>query len=516
MDGFSFHSYYQAPALEKLSGNYRNWLKESGHESMPLWLTECGHAWKRGTERPPVDQDWDSAVDITMKGVEARCCGVERYFPFVYPYYDEGERNFGMTDKLGTPCRSIAAYIQLIHVLSGSEYIGDLKINDSDVLRARTFEPLTSDSGINNQKELITVLYTGKLSKQKMLKIPVGKIKKIESIFGEPLRLSDNSELLIQSNNLYYVWFDKASLNNQLNIDTEAMKLLQSSRKPRKRNENIPPVIVRFLFDKEKTSTHPEGYFIPHDAENPLPLKFRVFNLEQNERKYDLRFEINQTAKSRNGVVVAGQGFTDVPWNLPLEKKQPFTDHFRTLHVTVNNNNNRPLVLNFIEGATWDGAVSTTKNVRELSIKDLSCWHKNAPAICVLEMESTGNIWRMTATFNAEGDRWVYPRFQLPDNMNLSNDSGIIVEARCFGNADTRFFLFEKSGSGYISGQVFKSDGLWHVVKLPFAQFQHAGSTCPDENNQLDLDQVNFISLGANSRVPKCVLEIKRIAVYSN
>jgi hypothetical protein len=41
-------------------------------------------------------------------------------------------------------------------------------------------------------------------------------------------------------------------------------------------------------------------------------------------------------------------------------------------------------------------------------------------------------------------------------------------------------------------------------------------TTPPDENNQLDLDQVNVISIGANSNTSKCVLEIKRIAVLLN
>ncbi|MDR0337799.1 MAG: glycoside hydrolase family 5 protein [Planctomycetaceae bacterium] len=516
MDGFSFHSYDHASSLEKLIKNYRNWLDDSGYTSMPLWLTECGRPWKRGTERPSAEQDLISAVDITMKGVESRCCGVERYFPFVYPYYDERESNFGMMDKLGTPCRSIAAYIQLIHVLSGSEYVGDLKIDDSAVLRARVFEPFMLKSGIDDRNEFITVLYTGLLPQQKTLKIPVGKIKKVESIFGEPLKLSDNGELLIQSKSLYYVWFDRVSLANQLNTDTEAMKLYQSAKKPRKRNENIPPVVVRFQYDKEKLAASPDGYFISHNAENSLPMKFRVFNLDQNERKYDLRFEIEQMTDYRNEVVVAGQGFTDVQWDFPLEKSKLSTGELQKLRVTVNDDKNRPLVLNFRGEATWDGVISTTKKIRELSINDLSRWHKNAPAICVLEMESNNNVWRMTATFNREGDRWVYPRFQLPDDIDLSNDSGMIVEARCIGNALPRFFLFEKSGSGYINGPVFKSDGCWHVIKLPFTQFQHAGSTRPDENDQLDLDQVRFISLGANSNEPKCVLEIKKLAVYSD
>jgi hypothetical protein len=515
IDGFSFHTYDHAPELEKLIGNYRNWLKESGHESMPLWITECGRAWKRGAERPPVDQDWISAVDIIMKGVESRCCGVERYFPFVYPYYDEWEKNFGMMDKHGTPCRSIAAYIQLIHVLSGSEYVGDLQIDDSAVLRARVFEPFAFNTGIGRRKELITVLYTGTLPKQKNLKISVGNIKKIESIFGEPLKLSDNSELSIQPNSLYYVWFDKASITGHLKTNTKAMELYQSARKSQRRKDKIPEVVLRFQYDKEKLSATPNGYFIFQDIENPLPMKFRVFNLNQNEAKYHLRFEIGSITDTRNEVVVAGQGFTDVVWNLPLDKKFS-TGEFQTLRVTVNGNKNRPLVLNIRSETIWNDAVLLTKNIDKLPITDLSRWHKNAPKICVPEMESVDGIWRMTATFTKEGDRWVYPRFKLPDNMNLSNASGIIVEARCIGNALPRFFLFEKSGSGYINGPIFKSDERWHVIKLPFTQFQHSASTRPDENNQLDLDQVNFISLGVNCKELKCVLEIKRIAVYSD
>ncbi|MDR2757208.1 MAG: beta-galactosidase [Planctomycetaceae bacterium] len=520
MDGFSFHSYDRAPALEKLIENYRSWLKESGYESMPLWLTECGRSWKRGPERPPVDQDLVSAVDITMKAVESRCCGIERYFAFVYPYYDENKNNFGMMDKLGTPCRSLAAYTQLTHVLSGSEYVGDLKIDDSAVLRARTFEPSALDSRINNQKELITVLYTGTLSKQKMLKIPVGKIKRIESLFGEPLKLSDDSELLLQPNNLYYVWFDKASIIDHLETTTNAMKLYQSAKKTRKHNEKIPEVVLRFQYNQEKLSTTPDGYFIPQNIENLLPMTFRVFNLGQKEKKYNLCFEIGETADHKNGVVVAGQGFTDVVWNLPLEKAGLSTGNIQPLRVTVDEDKNRSLVLNLRGEATWDGAVSGVKNVRKFPINDHSRWQKNIASIGTVEIESKDNILRMTATFNKDGDRWVYPRFKLPDDVNLSNASGIIVEARCTGNALPRFFLFEKSGSGYInsfhSAPIFASDGDWHVIKLPFTQFQHNVATPSDVNGQLDLDQINFISVGANSKEPKCTLEIKRIAVYSN
>ena len=62
-----------------------------------------------------------------MKGVEARACGVARYFPFVLPYYDENNNNFGMTDRRGSPMLSLAAYAQMIRVLGQDSYLGDLK-----------------------------------------------------------------------------------------------------------------------------------------------------------------------------------------------------------------------------------------------------------------------------------------------------------------------------------------------------------------------------------------------------
>ncbi|MCL2349483.1 MAG: glycoside hydrolase family protein, partial [Planctomycetaceae bacterium] len=91
IDVFSFHTYDRAPAMEALIEKYQRL-------NLPLWLTECGRPWKKGPGRPPVEQDLESVTDIVMKGVESKCCGVARYFPFVLPYYEENDNNFGMLD----------------------------------------------------------------------------------------------------------------------------------------------------------------------------------------------------------------------------------------------------------------------------------------------------------------------------------------------------------------------------------------------------------------------------------
>ncbi len=140
IDAFSFHNYGEAMGMEAFIERYRTWLEQSGAGSMPLWITECGRPWKKGPDRPAAEQDAASALEITMKAVESRACGIARYFPFVYPYYDEGPNNFGMMDKRGTPLRSMAAYAQLIRVLAGLQYQGDLNRKPAEILRPRVWK----------------------------------------------------------------------------------------------------------------------------------------------------------------------------------------------------------------------------------------------------------------------------------------------------------------------------------------------------------------------------------------
>jgi hypothetical protein len=87
VDGVSFHTYDPALDMQGMVGRYRAWLKASGKERLPLWVSESGLPWESGPDRPPPDQAADSALEITMKGIESRACGIARYFPFVYTFY---------------------------------------------------------------------------------------------------------------------------------------------------------------------------------------------------------------------------------------------------------------------------------------------------------------------------------------------------------------------------------------------------------------------------------------------
>ena len=122
-------------------------------------------------------------------------------------------------------------------------------------------------------------------------------------------------------------------------------------------------------------------------------------------------------------------------------------------------------------------------------------------------------VWRMFATFG-DGDRWVYPIFAIPQEINFSKGDGLLLWARCIGDAKPSLMLYD-GGSGYMVAPAINNDGDWHVVKLPFERFVHTGATAPDLNGKLDLDQVRKFSFGANCHGANCVLELKKVALYA-
>ncbi len=496
VDGFSFHTYDRAPSMARIAGEYRDWLAKHGKGSLPLWLTECGRPWKKGPKRPEIAEDWTSAVDITMKGVESRCCGVDRYFPFVYPYYEENDNNFGMMDRLGTPTRSFAAYVQLIRMLAGTVYTGGWKIDEPEILRARTF--------YRPENETVLVLCTGKLETPTSWPLP-GNVRGVESATGEPIAVGPDGTIPLASENLVYVVLDSERRpESGLSTAADAIAVKTPS-----------PIVLRYQFDKERVLARPQGYTLKRTDEKPLPIAIRVFNLADQSETISLRFTASNLPVETKPVSVPGEGFADVVWELP--PSVPEWARGEPLKVRIDTDKGETLVLSFKGEATWDGLLSTVGNITEILVGEMGRWVKNAPPICTSNFEKPGAgeqaVWRMFASFG-EGDRWTFPKFELPPTIDLAKGDGLLVWARCIGEAKPSLMLFESNGVGYFVAPIIKNDGEWHAVKLPFERFVHVGATGSDPNGKLDLDQVRSFSFGANSQGPNCVLELKKIALY--
>lgn len=269
LDVVSFHTYFRTDAMEAMVQTYRSWLKASGKEAMPLWITESGRPWPRGTERPPKSKCAHSALDITMKAIEARACGVAAYFPFVYVYYEEREHNFAMMGKELTPLRAMAAYVQAISALGHKPYRGDLKVSDPAIQRARVF---------GNNSQSVVVLYTGKSGSSVKLDLP---FTRLQGIDGRTVSAKEPGQIPV-TDGLVYAWCDSAKIADMLRTDTTATRLYAISRQAPPRRPKPSPIVMQPVIDLKKVTASTAGYAIPADLAARFPLGVRIHNLGEH------------------------------------------------------------------------------------------------------------------------------------------------------------------------------------------------------------------------------------------
>jgi len=343
IDVFSFHTYGRAPEMEGLVEKYRAWLMDYGRESMPLWLTECGRPWKTGPGRPPVDQDAESALDITMKAVEAKACGIDRYFAFVYPYFEEGKNNFGMMGREATPLRSFAAYAQMARLLAYHFYIGDLKHKDKGLLQARVFTRGTVWA--------IVVLYTGRVDPKAAVQIDLP-VSRIEGIDGRPLASTASGAIPVP-HGLVYVWCELDQALRHVDMNTKAAALRKAARGPRPQRAARSPIIPRFQWDNKLLEATSNFYRFRAEPPKKMPIAVRVFNLAGQPRELTVRLRFHErevpiVGPNPQGVKVPAEGSADVSWEADLSAAMPQSKELRVIVTAQRDGDPRPATLDFV------------------------------------------------------------------------------------------------------------------------------------------------------------------------
>lgn len=533
IDAFSFHTYGRAMEMEGLVAKYRDWL--AAHDPsglgrygyLPLWITECGRPWKKGTERPGAGQDAESALDITMKGVEARACGIARYFPFVYPYYEENQNNFGMMDKRGTPLRSMGAYVQMIRALAGMGYLGDLKHADPAIQRARVFGDFS---------QTVAVVYTGKADAGCKVRLGVPTLH-LRGVDGRSLDPASDGAIPVPDG-LTYVWLDPSQLGDRLVTYTPAMGLYRLNDTPvphglPKLHVAPSPIVLRYLYDPAVVTASSNGYRIKAAEGKKMTFVVRAFNLSGEDRDVAMGIDF-----SSRGVPAGRAAFPflklparssgDVTWELDLNRAFAVDDRLKVtvlgsgsglppLRGELAPRSDAALVVHFFGEATLVQALGRFQHWVRLPIRESARWTPNVAGHGKVQMDATSEAaWRMRVTFG-EGDRWVYPFFKLPDNVRLNEQTALVIRARCQKPAQVRVFLWEgESGVGHITpDSIVPADGQWHVAVVRFEDFVASSANKPDANGRLDLDQVRRISIGMNTKAAENTLEVSDVCVGS-
>ncbi len=511
VDAFSFHNYDKANALEVIVMGYREWLRKYGHGAMPLWLTECGRPWKRGPDRPPIDQDQISALDITMKGVEALACGIARYFPFVYPYYEENTNNFGMMDRRLTPLRSFAAYAQMIRVLATHQYMGDLRHSVPTLQRARLF---------GNDGEVIAVLYTGEPNAVAAVTLDLP-VERIEGIDGRRLLPKSDGSIPIPDG-LAYVWINRAGASSRLIADTAASRM-RPERGSGKARTAPSPIVLRFQLDDAHFQPSSHGYRVKEVPVGKVRLGFEIWNLADHDAALELGLRLDVPGISMSEPIhtlhVGPRSSQSVEWRADLDELIGRASQVNAQVVARDTSGLRDELNIMLSGeADLARTLAGARSSVPLPIGDRSRWTANISPHGAIDIDSTSeSAWRLRVKHEGGRDRWVYPFFRLPPEVHLDRADSLIVRARCARRASVRIFLWEGDKDiGYITPDpIIPADGKWHVGRVQFRDLTSSTANTPDPNGRLDLDLVRRISLGMNSAVDENTLEVSDFYVVA-
>lgn len=565
-DIFSFHSYSRAPEMVGVCLRYQRWLDKFGASGKPTWITECGRPWKRGTDRPNREADLESAIDVAQKGVVCKAFGFEAYFPFVYPFYEENDNNFGMSDRSNAPLRSIVGYAQSIRRLAGKDCVGEWALDGENAEIGQNGEGLSTVQrsfvfADPTTGERVAVLYSPTRAPGRVVKTPLAPTF-AERITGETVAPNADGAFDFADGFLFVGLPTDAKI--ALKPVSEIDKARERRFEARKLDGGGRPrrdvaTVVRYEFDEKVVSPDNAGYKILDPNAKTFSGALTVFNFENEARTLPVAFAISADGKplpatlveAPKTVEIPARGRASLPFVLNAEKISPFVP----LTVEARIGDDGFLSFDLTRAVSRENFVKFAEVATPLNLGELSRWTPSAGAAGKTTFKkgdalSPGFRWGFDVEFG-EGDRWIYPHFALPLELNstrliaepaaldgqngekaqngknkvvensetgrfastagldLSEYAGVAFRVKASNedpNAQIRFFTYNEQGSPfyYTGVGVAPADGRERFVAIPFASLTAYGGT-PDP---FDAARIRKISVGANTKAENMTLEV--------
>jgi hypothetical protein len=488
-DFLSFHYYGEADNLESYILEYRAYLAKHGDENMPLWITEMGPPWEGKPDmRAPVDADSARGLKFARNAVESRACGIAEIFPFVMVNYSEqGSRVFGMLDANGTPVRSMGTYLEAIQMLAGTTYIGDLK----NAPGSRVFQRDTTTA---------LVVYTAKDGAA-----PTFPVKEMRGIDGRILKAP--------ADGLTYLTVSMTDLAPLLNGSTQAMKLNQMAAKTNPKLALPSPLILVPGVEESSVVKSVRGYQIAEGA-TQITLHVRVVNLGKESVPVKLIFSSVSPTHGADvpldgkDLTVPAAGDAETSVQIPVSSLQ--LDESGAGIVQISGPAGvSPAAVCLIVSRGLKEQLSSHPYQFALPIGEVARWKENSSGHGTFSKTDDGG-WAYDIAFKG-GDKWAYPRFTPPQEVDLSRVSSILIRARCMQPAEVRIMIFsagaKEANTPY---SIIKPDGQWHVALIPLDGFLSPVAGEPIGR------QIRDISVGLNSKSDTNRLEVSDLYLLGN
>ncbi|XHR31107.1 MAG: glycosyl hydrolase [Chthoniobacteraceae bacterium] len=509
-DFISFHYYGDPVDMKRHVTEYRRWLKSFGHESMPLWLTESGSLWTGPQySRPKLQQIQTAAMKISGNAIEARACGVQRIFPFVYVDYTEHKTgNFGMMDPMETPTRSMAAYATSIRLISNKPYVGDIKSEDGKNVCARVF---AAENG-----EAVLVFVTGKVDPSDVIPLPF----EPEKVYGADGRSLKTGSKVPVPDGLGFAVAPMKTVRPFLSTDSSTFNLSTMSAAATLNSAPVCPIILKAQLKNAPVSAETRGYRV-EGAPGKMSIPIQVANLDHVEHEVTLEFR-REGAPDLLGVImgkIPAEGNAELSADVDFAAF-PAGEETKMVEVLATSNVRgeiSPVVLRFIFAQGLDEYLKQYTYQFALPMGEEHRWKQNVAPTGTMKFEhSPESQWGFSVEFSDKGD-WVYPQFTIPQEAKLDRVTAVVVRGRVMKSALPRLITWnDQDKQSTCHDPLFPADGKWHVACVPLEGFVLNPYGVTDSKSALLGEQVKKISIGMNSREKQNQLEVSDLYLVGN
>lgn len=277
-DVFSYHDYTPAESTVETAARFRGWAAAAGRGDIPMWITEAGSGWTTGPERATIEEDSSCAWRLAWKAVDAKACGIERFFAFLLVFFEEGRTNWGMHDKRHTPMRLMGTYAAAARILAHRRYRGDLRGIDPLLAQARVFAQDGDD-------DAVVAVCTRSLDPYATVAFAVP-VQETCGADGRLLPPRPDGRMPVPDG-IGYAVVRLADLTQALASDTQAMRLCNMAAARTTVREQAPPVTLIPAVDPAQASHSVNGYF----REDPAGCVMAAQVCNLSDQPMQVRFE---------------------------------------------------------------------------------------------------------------------------------------------------------------------------------------------------------------------------------
>ncbi len=496
-DALAIHSYGDPTDVSRDIRAFRKILKGYPNANMPVWYTECGMPWGRGfmpdktnkhipgKSHPDTPEELKSAAWTTMKAVEAKLCGIERYYPFVMKYYPENDKNFGMTDQQWAPLLSINAYFNCILEIGNMDYKGNPVRKLAGVQRARIFA--------DNQRAVMVVFSPAAKYTLDLAGVPFTAVRAID---GSPVKAADNKAEI--SGHIAYVELDFAKYPAYVNGKTAEMSLYKVAKNYTPHRRKAVPVIFN-VDSKQFKNKNSSGYNFTGNKVSVLAENLSgktcevepVLTLPPHLKAVSNNFGTKAVLKSGERKVLE--------WTLEKSKGKANFNIIVSDKLGNANKINIPL----FESADLRAEKMGFNNIRR--------WRMNSCGKGKIEWDEAENALKITVDFGKmTANRWCYPKFNLRPKEKLTKAVGIRYETK-LSSESTAF-----PGSHLVMLKTKGEDTRYlRASYTPFG-WEWQKSTVLFNLPEEKMANAEFINIGMHSGGQKLVYWVRNIEILFN